>query len=453
MNIMRVTVPSGQTSWIQYIALQDSAGDPVTGLSYLGMTAWYVRDKASPVEISVVTQTVTGVFSSGGLVEVDGSNLPGVYRFDIPNAVFTYGVNNVMLVMQNASMQQFCMYIQLDPPANVTQIVGNTTAGPNLKDFAVTGYDATNHRAYADVTAVSGDAPAADNLEAMLDGTRAILYLSQLNIQASSNNAGVSIAGAGTGAGVSITAGATGNGLSIAGGATSGDGIHVTATSGDGADISGGTNGDGMRLTKAGTGVDLRAGITGTITGNLSGNVTGSVASVTGAVGSVTGSVGSVTGSVGSVVATVSADMVAISGDSVAADNAEKLFDNTGLVMSNSTIGTVTNVTNSVALQAGAVDAIWDEPLTAHTTPNTPGAAMNGVEFGTATATTLSTTQMSTNLTATATDFYKDRVLIWISGTLARQAVSITGYNGTTKTLTFTAATSAPSNGNKFIIV
>lgn len=45
-------------------------------------------------------------------------------------------------------------------------------------------------------------------------------------------------------------------------------------------------------------------------------------------------------------------DVFSISGDSVAADNAELFFDNTGFTASNSTIGTVTSVTNTVNLSA-----------------------------------------------------------------------------------------------------
>jgi len=72
---------------------------------------------------------------------------------------------------------------------------------------------------------------------------------------------------------------------------------------------------------------------------------------------------------------------------------------------------------------------------------------------GAATVTTLSTTQMSTNLTNATNDQYKGRVLIWTSGSLQNQAALITAYNGTSKTLTFTATTGAPSNGDTFIIV
>ena len=35
--------------------------------------------------VSLVTQTVTGAYSSGGFVQISSTNAPGQYRFDIPN--------------------------------------------------------------------------------------------------------------------------------------------------------------------------------------------------------------------------------------------------------------------------------------------------------------------------------------------------------------------------------
>jgi len=72
------------------------------------------------------------------------------------------------------------------------------------------------------------------------------------------------------------------------------------------------------------------------------------------------------------------------------------------------------------------------------------GAAVTG---------TLSTTEMTTDLTEATDDHYNGRVIIWTSGVLVNQATDITDYNGTTKALTYTATTEAPSNGDTFIIV
>lgn len=66
---------------------------------------------------------------------------------------------------------------------------------------------------------------------------------------------------------------------------------------------------------------------------------------------------------------------------------------------------------------------------------------------------TLSTTQMTTNLTEDTDDHYNGRIVIWTSGVLQDQASNITDYDGSSKMLTFTAVTEAPSNGDGFVIV
>src|SRR5690606_1486335 len=63
----------------------------------------------------------------------------------------------------------------------------------------------------------------------------------------------------------------------------------------------------------------------------------------------------STVGTVTTVTNQVSSDVTAISGDSVAADNAEAFFDNTGFTASNSTIGTATAVTNQVTANVTAI--------------------------------------------------------------------------------------------------
>lgn len=75
------------------------------------------------------------------------------------------------------------------------------------------------------------------------------------------------------------------------------------------------------------------------------------------------------------------------------------------------------------------------------------------VETGAAAAGTLSTTQMTTNLTETTNDHYNGRMLIWTSGVLLRQATEVTDYDGASKMLTYVAITEAPTAADTFILV
>ena len=73
------------------------------------------------------------------------------------------------------------------------------------------------------------------------------------------------------------------------------------------------------------------------------------------------------------------ANVEAVSGDAPAAVNLEAMFDNSGYNASASTIGTVTNVgdKSDYSLSAAAIDLIWNEESTGHTTANSFGKALN----------------------------------------------------------------------------
>lgn len=75
------------------------------------------------------------------------------------------------------------------------------------------------------------------------------------------------------------------------------------------------------------------------------------------------------------------------------------------------------------------------------------------VVTGAAEAGTLSTTQMTSDLTEATDDHYNGRIVIWTSGVLKDQASDITDYSGATGLLTYTAVTEAPSAADTFVIV
>jgi hypothetical protein len=77
----------------------------VTGLTFAtsGLAAYYVRNQSAPVAITLVTQTPTGAWSSGGFAEISSSLVPGVYRLDVPNAAFAAGASDVTIVVRGAS--------------------------------------------------------------------------------------------------------------------------------------------------------------------------------------------------------------------------------------------------------------------------------------------------------------------------------------------------------------
>ena len=104
-------VYAGLTSQTIDIFLQDSSSSTGQGLSGLvfnsaSLVASYRKGATgSRTAITLATQTVGGAFSSGGFVEIDATNMKGVYRLDIPNAavdtegfvtLYLYGATNLL---------------------------------------------------------------------------------------------------------------------------------------------------------------------------------------------------------------------------------------------------------------------------------------------------------------------------------------------------------------------
>ena len=116
---MKLQLQQGTTSYSAYVFIQDTSvttGSGLTGLVYntAGLTAYYIRPGGSAVSISLVTQTPTGAFSSGGFVAVDGTNLPGLYRLDVPNAAIASGVNSAIIMLKGAAnMAPVLMEVEL----------------------------------------------------------------------------------------------------------------------------------------------------------------------------------------------------------------------------------------------------------------------------------------------------------------------------------------------------
>ena len=80
--------------------------------------------------------------------------------------------------------------------------------------------------------------------------------------------------------------------------------------------------------------------------------------------------------------------------------------------------------------------------------------AAAGVVTGEVTATvTPTTTSVTTDLSGYATDFFKDRALVFISGSLKGQSTKITASATSNGQLTFDAVTAAPSSTDKFMIL
>lgn len=98
-NASTITIAPDSTS--QTIELYLGA----TGLAFntSGLSAYYIRNRSAPVPITLVTQTATGAWTSGGFAQISSSLTPGVYRLDIPDAALAAGADDVTIVVRGAS--------------------------------------------------------------------------------------------------------------------------------------------------------------------------------------------------------------------------------------------------------------------------------------------------------------------------------------------------------------
>lgn len=142
---MKLNIKKATTDVSVYLFIQDSSvstGAGKTGLAYntASLVCYYVRPLAAAAQLALATQTVTGAHSDGGFVEVDATNMPGVYRLDLSDAVCATGVNSVVVMLKGAAnMAPVVLEIQLVSYDPNDAVRAGLTALPNAAADAAGG--------------------------------------------------------------------------------------------------------------------------------------------------------------------------------------------------------------------------------------------------------------------------------------------------------------------------
>jgi hypothetical protein len=98
-NASTITIAPGSTS--QSIELYLGATGLIASTS--GLSARYNRTRTASVSIPLVARTIAQAWTAGGFAEVDATNMPGVYRLDLPDAALAAGADDVTIVVRGAS--------------------------------------------------------------------------------------------------------------------------------------------------------------------------------------------------------------------------------------------------------------------------------------------------------------------------------------------------------------
>ena len=121
-------------------------GEPTTGLLFsdieTGGSASYQRQGAARVDFTLVTQTAAGAHTDGGFVLIDDTEMPGVYRCDIPDAAVASGVDFVIIYLRAAAANNTItrpLKIDLTSVDLRDSVRGGMTALPNAAADAAGG--------------------------------------------------------------------------------------------------------------------------------------------------------------------------------------------------------------------------------------------------------------------------------------------------------------------------
>jgi len=106
----KLDIQANSTSHSEYIFIQNSSSTTGAGLTGLvfntaSLTAYYAVERGAATAITLVTlASATAAWASGGFIAVDGTNMPGLYRFDVPNALFSIAATkNVVVMLKGAT--------------------------------------------------------------------------------------------------------------------------------------------------------------------------------------------------------------------------------------------------------------------------------------------------------------------------------------------------------------
>jgi hypothetical protein len=119
---IRRSIPANTSAPIlRFWALNSTTGQGLTGLAFGtgSLVASYSRAGAAGVAITLVTAAV-GVYTSGGFIAVDGTNVPGLYELHLPAAAVAAGVNELEVSVRGAAnLADVQINVNLTPPPGI----------------------------------------------------------------------------------------------------------------------------------------------------------------------------------------------------------------------------------------------------------------------------------------------------------------------------------------------
>lgn len=122
---------AGATDQTIDVFLEDVNGSPLTGLAFnsSGLTCYYRKGATgSATALTLATQTVGGAHSDGGFVQIDATNMPGVYRLDLSDTIVATAGAVYLVINGYAGLAPCVMELEIGRAvASVVGAVGSVT--------------------------------------------------------------------------------------------------------------------------------------------------------------------------------------------------------------------------------------------------------------------------------------------------------------------------------------
>lgn len=133
-------VSAGSTDVSLPVELRLSASSlEKTATAHSDVTASYWRQGGSRTSITMVNLgAITDAHSDGGWEEVDATNMPGVYRFDVPDAAFSSGADWVIISLKVATCFVESFMFSLTTGVNARSMGADVITAASIASDAVT---------------------------------------------------------------------------------------------------------------------------------------------------------------------------------------------------------------------------------------------------------------------------------------------------------------------------
>jgi hypothetical protein len=120
--VAKLSILAGATSQSVNIFIQNSTSTTGAGLTGLvfnsaGLIAYYTFNGASATATAITLATLAAVnsaYSSGGFKEIDATHMPGLYRFDIPNAALASANGRSCVIMFSGATNQAPLLLEIE---------------------------------------------------------------------------------------------------------------------------------------------------------------------------------------------------------------------------------------------------------------------------------------------------------------------------------------------------